>query len=73
MKCQSLFLMNEERCHYYLCMTADFFQNLLVLKILSRTLCECQTVSDHFVGPDLCLNCLQRLSLKVSRKNASEK
>ena len=55
----------------------DFFQNYFSLKILSGVLSECQTVwiqirinmsnrldpdqDRHFVGPDLCQNCLQRL------------
>ena len=44
--------------------SADFFQNKLFQKILSRTLSECQNVLDfeqdrHSVCPDLCSNCLQ--------------
>ena len=47
--------------------SADFFQNQLFRKILSGLPLECQTVwitdqARQNVGPDLCPNCLQRLS-----------
>ena len=51
----------------YLLLSADFFQNCFFLRIMSATVSvsnglEKDQDQQHSVGPDLGLNCLQRLS-----------